>query len=65
MQANSLSAGLNDCLWHETIMPVQSTVRCLGRSGRHLIRMSISHFDPKRKSYASFRIQYSVRYKLL
>jgi hypothetical protein len=33
--------------WHETVMAAQSPhVCCLGRSGRHPLRISISHFDP-------------------
>jgi hypothetical protein len=34
-------------LWHEAVMAVQSPhVCCRGQSGKHLLGMSISHFDP-------------------
>jgi hypothetical protein len=40
-------------LWHETVMAAQSQrVCCLVQSGRQLLEMSISHFDPKQTSFA-------------
>ena len=39
-------------IWHETVMAVQSPhVCCRGQSGKFLLGMSISHFDPTRTFY--------------
>jgi hypothetical protein len=46
-----LSRPLNVCVWHEADMPTASRdVRFRGQSGKHLLAMSFSGFDPNRKS---------------
>jgi hypothetical protein len=37
------------CFWHETEVPISlRDVRVRGQSGRYLLGVSISHFDPER-----------------
>jgi hypothetical protein len=43
--------GQDGSYWHKCEVPTASSyVCCLGQSGKHLLAMSISHFDPQQKS---------------